>query len=97
MTPEQLARWERDLGYATKLYVQAVDRLLTVVGAHGIETWTTRSTAPAVIPTPSPLTPATGTAAALPTHAGPSVSSPSHRLPNTAAPAASELEQVFRS
>ena len=37
MTPEQLARWERDLGYATKLCVQAVDRLLTVVGAHGID------------------------------------------------------------
>lgn len=37
MTPEQLARWERDLGFATKLCVQAVDRLLTVVGAHGID------------------------------------------------------------
>jgi 3-hydroxy-9,10-secoandrosta-1,3,5(10)-triene-9,17-dione monooxygenase len=37
MTAEQLARWERDLGYATKLCVQAVDRLLTVVGAHGID------------------------------------------------------------
>ncbi len=37
MTPEQLARWERDLGYATKLCVQAVDRLLTSVGAHGID------------------------------------------------------------
>ena len=37
MTPEQLARWERDLGYATKLCVEAVDRLLTSVGAHGID------------------------------------------------------------
>ncbi len=37
MTPEQLARWERNLGYGTKLCVQAVDRLLTVVGAHGID------------------------------------------------------------
>jgi len=37
MTAEQLARWERDLGYATKLCVQAVDRLLTVLGAHGID------------------------------------------------------------
>jgi alkylation response protein AidB-like acyl-CoA dehydrogenase len=30
-------RWERDLGFATKLCVQAVDRLLTVLGAHGID------------------------------------------------------------
>jgi len=37
MSPAQLARWERDLGYATKLCVQAVDRLLTAVGAHGID------------------------------------------------------------
>ncbi len=37
MTPDQLARWERDLGYATKLCVQGVDRLLTAVGAHGID------------------------------------------------------------
>jgi 3-hydroxy-9,10-secoandrosta-1,3,5(10)-triene-9,17-dione monooxygenase len=37
MTPEQLARWERDLGYATKLCVQAVDRLLPALGAHGID------------------------------------------------------------
>lgn len=37
MTPEQLARWERDLGYATKLCVQAVDRLLSALGAHGID------------------------------------------------------------
>ncbi|HEU0073744.1 MAG TPA: acyl-CoA dehydrogenase family protein [Dehalococcoidia bacterium] len=37
MTPEQLARWERDLGYATKLCVQAVDRLLPAVGAHAID------------------------------------------------------------
>jgi alkylation response protein AidB-like acyl-CoA dehydrogenase len=37
MTPAQLARWERDLGYATKLCVQAVDRLLPALGAHGID------------------------------------------------------------
>ncbi len=37
MTAEQLVRWERDLGFATKLCVQAVDRLLTVMGAHGID------------------------------------------------------------
>ncbi len=37
MTPEQLARWERDLGYATKLCVQAVDRLLPALGAHAID------------------------------------------------------------
>jgi alkylation response protein AidB-like acyl-CoA dehydrogenase len=37
MTAGQLVRWERDLGFATKLCVQAVDRLLTVLGAHGID------------------------------------------------------------
>lgn len=36
MTRDQLVRWERNLGYATKLCVQAVDRLLPALGAHGI-------------------------------------------------------------
>jgi 3-hydroxy-9,10-secoandrosta-1,3,5(10)-triene-9,17-dione monooxygenase len=35
--PEYLAKLERDLGYATKLCVQAVDRLLPALGAHGID------------------------------------------------------------
>jgi 3-hydroxy-9,10-secoandrosta-1,3,5(10)-triene-9,17-dione monooxygenase len=32
-----LMRWERNLGYSTQLCIQAVNRLLTTLGAHGID------------------------------------------------------------
>ena len=37
ITRDTLLRWERNIGYSTHLCVQAVNRLLTELGAHGID------------------------------------------------------------
>ena len=37
ITQGTLLRWERNIGYATRLCLKAVDRLLPSLGAHGID------------------------------------------------------------